>query len=120
MAHIPDPEQEPASEFLGIPVTAEGKAPTQRQPDETAGRRDPRASSAMIPASSAQRYAEDMEPDKAPPESMADALARVGIVVTPEGKARAKKLLADAAAQRTPEALAQMRALVGLPPASAA
>lgn len=120
MAINPNPEQEPASEFRGIPVAAEGKAMARRQPDETAARRDPGGSSAMVPASSARRYAEDMEPDNAQQESMADALARVGIVVTPEGKARAKKLLADAAAQRTPEALAQMRALVGLPPAAAA
>jgi hypothetical protein len=44
----------------------------------------------------------------------------LGIPVTPEGKARARRQLAEAAEKRTPEALAQMRAKIGLPPVAAA
>lgn len=54
------------------------------------------------------------------PEDSGTLLASVGIVVTDEGKARARARLAAAEARRTPEVRAALRAQVGLPPASAA
>jgi len=45
-------------------------------------------------------------------------LAAAGITVTEEGKARARAQLAEAAARRTPQRRAEMRARVGLPPAA--
>jgi hypothetical protein len=47
-------------------------------------------------------------------------LAAVGIVVTPEGKARARREMDDAAARRDYAARDAFRARAGLPPASAA
>jgi hypothetical protein len=47
-------------------------------------------------------------------------LAAVGITVTPEGKARAAATLAAAAARRSPERRAALRARLNLPPAGAA
>ena len=47
-------------------------------------------------------------------------LAAVGITVTEEGKARAARTLADAAARRSPQRRAALRARLGLPPATPA
>jgi hypothetical protein len=44
-------------------------------------------------------------------------LAAAGITVTPEGKARARTVLAEADARRTPQRRAALRARLGLPPA---
>jgi hypothetical protein len=43
-------------------------------------------------------------------ESLQEALARVGIVVTEEGKARARRRLAEALEGWTPERFAEQRA----------
>lgn len=43
-------------------------------------------------------------------------MAAAGIVVTPEGKARARAKLEAADRRRTPERRAALRAMVGLPP----
>ena len=51
-------------------------------------------------------------------QDMAAMLAAAGIEVTEEGKARARAQLAEAAARRTPERRAAMRARIGLPPAA--
>jgi hypothetical protein len=47
-------------------------------------------------------------------ESLTEALARVGIVVTPEGKARARRRLAEAEAGWTPERYEEARIRLGL------
>lgn len=44
-----------------------------------------------------------------------DALAAAGIVVTPEGKARARERLRAAEKRWTPELDAELRAQIGLP-----
>jgi hypothetical protein len=54
------------------------------------------------------------QPDSALEESLTVALARVGIAVTAEGKARARRRLADAAAGWTPERHEAERAKLGL------
>ncbi len=54
------------------------------------------------------------------PEDTVALLASVGIVVTEEGKARARAKLAEADARWTPERHAALRAQVGLPPESPA
>jgi hypothetical protein len=51
-------------------------------------------------------------------EDMTAMLAAAGITVTAEGKARAREQLAAAAARRTPERRAALRARIGLPPAT--
>jgi hypothetical protein len=48
-------------------------------------------------------------------ESLTEALARVGIVVTAEGKARARRRLTEAEAGWTPERREEQRAKLGLP-----
>jgi hypothetical protein len=55
------------------------------------------------------------QPDPDIQESLTEALARVGIVVTAEGKARARRRMADAEAGWTPERDAAQRAKLGLP-----
>jgi hypothetical protein len=47
--------------------------------------------------------------------SSEDALAAAGIVVTPEGKARARERLRAADQRWTPELEAELRAQIGLP-----
>jgi hypothetical protein len=59
------------------------------------------------------------DPDVQHAEDTADMLARVGITVTEEGKARARAELAEAAARRTPERRAAWRRQLGLPAAAA-
>ncbi|MEU7586805.1 hypothetical protein AB0A95_10945 [Micromonospora sp. NPDC049230] len=44
-----------------------------------------------------------------------DVLAAAGIVVTPEGKARARERLSEAKRRWTPELDAELRAQLGLP-----
>ncbi|MFI6266687.1 hypothetical protein [Micromonospora sp. NPDC051006] len=44
-----------------------------------------------------------------------EILAAAGIVVTPEGKARARRKLDDAERRWTPELDAELRAQIGLP-----
>lgn len=61
-----------------------------------------------------------MEQDAGRREDMAADLAEVGIVVTPERQARGRRRLAEAKAERTPEAVAAMRELLGLPAAGSA
>ncbi len=48
-------------------------------------------------------------------ESLTEALARVGIVVTAEGKARARRRLAEAEAGWTAERREEQRTRLGLP-----
>lgn len=86
-----------------------GSAPSDRW-------RPPRSTAPTVWVRPERRYPQGMAEDADQQESMTDALARVGIVVTAEGKARARAKLDEAAAKRTPERLAAMRALVGLPP----
>lgn len=57
-----------------------------------------------------------MEQDANPREDMAASLASVGIQVSEEGKARARRLLDDARRRLTPARLNEMRARVGLEP----
>lgn len=57
-----------------------------------------------------------MADDTRPPEDMTAALAGVGIVVTPEGKARARRKRL-AAQERLNAHIDEMRARVGIPPA---
>jgi hypothetical protein len=52
-------------------------------------------------------------------ESMKEMLARAGIVVTDEGRARARRRLADARARRDPAKLAALREQFGIVPRSA-
>lgn len=68
--------------------------------------------------SATRQYPEVMAEDTRPPEDMTAALAGVGIIVTPEGKARARKLLEDADRRRDPAKRAALRERLGLPPAS--
>ncbi|MFI5930777.1 hypothetical protein [Actinoplanes sp. NPDC051494] len=51
--------------------------------------------------------------------TLADLVAGAGIVVTPEGLARAKVKIDAARARLTPEVYDRMRAQIGLPPRSA-
>ena len=50
----------------------------------------------------------------------ADLLTAARIVVTPEGRARARRRLAEAEARRTPEQVAIWRRQLGLKPSSKA
>ena len=54
------------------------------------------------------------EPGRDVQESLTEALARVGIVVTAEGKARARRRLAEAEAGWSPERREEQRAKLGL------
>jgi hypothetical protein len=65
-----------------------------------------------------RRYPDGMAEDTRPSEDMTAALAGVGIIVTPEGKARARKLLADADARRDPGRREALRARFAMPPHS--
>jgi hypothetical protein len=56
-----------------------------------------------------------MQPDHDVQETLTEALARVGIVVTAEGKARARGRLAEAEAGWTPERREEQRVKLGLP-----
>jgi hypothetical protein len=60
------------------------------------------------------------QPDHGAREDTVALLAAVGIRVTEDGKARARALLAEGDARRTPERQAALRTQVGLPPADAA
>lgn len=60
------------------------------------------------------------QPDHDARDDTVQQLAAVGIEVTEEGKARARTLLAEADARRTPELHAAWREQAGLPPADAA
>jgi hypothetical protein len=59
-------------------------------------------------------------PDHSVEESLTEALARVGIVVTDEGKARARARLADAEAEWPAERRAALREELGRPARRAA
>lgn len=54
-------------------------------------------------------YPEVMDQDTAPQESMTELLNRLGVPVTEEGKARARRKLADADARRDLPARAAFR-----------
>ncbi len=54
-----------------------------------------------------------MEQDTSASEPLVDALARVGITVTDEGRARARRLLDDAKARRDPDKFAALREQLG-------
>ena len=54
-----------------------------------------------------------MEPDTSAHEPLVDALARVGITVTDEGRARARRLLDEAKARRDPERFEAVRQQLG-------
>lgn len=58
-----------------------------------------------------------MEQD-ASQESVTELLAAAGIVVTDEGRARARRRLAEARARRDPEKFAALRRQYGLTPRS--
>ena len=59
-----------------------------------------------------------MAQDTDPQESIADVLAARGIVITPEGRQRARRLLDEAAARRDPEARAALLARLRESPAA--
>lgn len=61
-----------------------------------------------------------MAEDPRPPEDMKAALASVGIHVTEDGKARARRVLAEAAAKIDPEHRAALKAKFGYRPDRAA
>jgi hypothetical protein len=69
-----------------------------------------------IPGRAAQRYPERMEQDTSASQSMAELLAALGVVVTPEGRAHARRRLAESRrrhaedAPATAEFLARLRA----------
>jgi hypothetical protein len=71
-----------------------------------------------VPVLPVQRYSEAMEQD-ASQESMTELLAHAGIVVTDEGRARARRRLAEANARRDPAKLEALRRQLGLQPRSA-
>ncbi len=57
------------------------------------------------------------EQDAAPDTDMQATLAAAGIVSTPEGRERARRCLAEAAAKMTPERWEQVRTKYGIQPA---
>ena len=56
-----------------------------------------------------------MEQDTSSHEPLTAALARVGIVVTAEGRARARRLLDEAKARRDPAQFENLRDRLGFP-----
>jgi hypothetical protein len=72
-------------------------------------------------AALAERYPQPMtQPDPHVHGDTVAQFAAVGISVTPEGKARARRRLEDAAARRTPERRAAWRRQLGIEPTTTA
>jgi hypothetical protein len=60
------------------------------------------------------------QPNEQAPEDMAALLAQRGVVVTDENRARARRRLDEARSRRDPQLREQLRAQLGMRPATAA